>query len=130
MDKVLVVDHDPEMLDVLREELRKYKGQFEVLTASDLEKALDVLKRESISVLVTDLGMPQNKGLELLDLMRKKYPPVPCIAMAAPAGPEKKEAVKAPPEGVFNCIEKPFDVNQLANLIMEGLDCLDEGRYP
>jgi len=129
VDKVLVVDGDPEMLKVLSEGLRKYKGQFEVVAASDRESALNILKRDRISVMVTDLGMPRKMGLELLALMREKHPQIPCIAMAGPASPEEKETDRTPLEGVFSSIKKPFDVNELANLIMQGLYDLDEGMF-
>lgn len=126
---MLIVDDDPAVLELLSEGLRKYKGQFEVLSALDSEDALSMLGSKRISVVVMDLGVPRTKGLELLVRIRKKHPQIPCIAITAPAGLKKKEMERVPLEGVFDCIEKPVDVNELAGLVLAGLECLDEGVF-
>ena len=127
MDKVLIVDVDQIFLKRLKEGLQKYKGQFEVVTASDGEEALEVLKKERISVLITDMVMPKMDGLELLAHMRKNRPQVPCIVIAEPKNSEIKEI--AARQEIFRYLEKPFDFSQLADVIMEGLDHLDEGLF-
>jgi DNA-binding NtrC family response regulator len=126
MDKVLIVCDNPEFLGILKEGLQKYEGQFEVLTASGGEEAIEVLKREHVSVLVTDLVMPRVDGPELLTHMTKKHPTTPCIVMKEHGNPEIKK--RADRKDVFRYFEKPFDCNQLARAIIEGLDCLDEGN--
>ena len=127
MDKVLVVDDDQILLKKLKEGLQKYKGQFEVVTASDGKEALEVLKKERISVLITDMVMPKMDGLELLAHMRKNRPQVPCIVIAEPESFEIKKI--AGRQEIFRYLEKPFEFNQLADVIMEGLDHLDEGLF-
>ncbi len=64
MDRVLIVDDNPEILESLKEGLTRL-NQFEVLTASDGEMALEVLRNEFVSLLVTDVVMPRMDGLEL-----------------------------------------------------------------
>ncbi|HBF43379.1 MAG TPA: response regulator, partial [Desulfobacteraceae bacterium] len=65
MDKVLIVDDNLEFLGILKEGLQHYSGQFEALFASDVNEAVIKLKREDISILVTDLKMPKVDGLAL-----------------------------------------------------------------
>jgi len=127
MDKVLIVDNDPIFLNCLREELQKYVGQFELVTATNGADALEALGKERISVLVTDLDMPQMNGLELLAHMRKHRPQTPCVVMTEPKNPDaENKAVRDP---IFRYIAKPFGADELFVLIMEGLERLDEGLF-
>jgi len=127
MDKVLIVDSDQIFLKKLNEGLQKYIGQFEVVTALNAEDALEVLNSETISVLVTGLVMAAKNGREILTYMRKKRPQVPCVMMTEPKNSEiKNEADRG---GIFRYLEKPFDSNELAAVIIEGLDRLDEGLF-
>jgi CheY-like chemotaxis protein len=123
MDKVLIVDDEIETLKVFTKGLKKYGDQFEVLTASNGEEAVEVLKRESIAVLATDLVMPNMDGLELLAYMTKNHPQVPCIVMTGHGSSEIKK--RADRKDLLAYLEKPFDFNELAWSIMEGLDHVD-----
>ena len=127
MDKVLIVDDDQKFLHRLNEELQKYMGQFEVVTVSNGEEALEALKRERISVLITDLDMPKMGGRELLAHMKKNRPQVPCAVMTDPKSPEIKN--EADLEYIFRYIAKPFEANELVAIILEGLERLDEGLF-
>ena len=127
MDKVLIVDDDLESLNILKEGLQKYEGQFEVVTALDRKGAIEVLKRKPISVLVMDFVMPKVGGLELLSYMTKNHPQIPCIAMTDPNDTEIKK--KAGRGNILRYIDKPPDFNELAGAIIEGLDFLDEGIF-
>jgi DNA-binding NtrC family response regulator len=127
MDKVLLVCDNPEILGILKEGLQKYEGQFEVLTASGGDEAIELLNRERVSVLVTDLVMPIVDGPELLTHMTYKHPATPCIIMTDHGRPEIKK--RAAMEDSFRYFKKPCDCNDLARAIIEGLDCLDEGKF-
>lgn len=126
MDKVLIVDGDPEFSNTLKAGLQKYQGQFEVVTASSREEALEVLKKARISVMVIDLVMHKMDGQELLAHMNKNRPQVPCIAMIARERPEIKNGTEI---DIFHFIEKPFEFSELANVIIDGLDRIDEGVF-
>lgn len=127
MDKVLIVDDDELFLDIIKQGLQNYKSQFQVLTASDGVEAIEVLKREYISVLVTDLVMPKLDGLELLAHMTRSYPATPCIVMTGYGSPAIKK--RAERGEILSYIEKPFDSNELAGAIIKGLDLSYEGDY-
>ena len=127
MDKVLIVDDDELFLDIIKQGLQIYKSQFQVLTAADGDEAIEVLNREYISVLVTDLVMPKLDGLELLAHMTRSHPATPCIVMTGYGSPAIKE--RADRGEILSYIEKPFDSNELAGAIIKGLDLSYEGDY-
>jgi D-arabinose 5-phosphate isomerase GutQ/DNA-binding response OmpR family regulator len=127
MDRVLIVDDDELFLDIIKQGMQNYKSQFQVLTASDGDEAIEVLKREYISVLVTDLVMPKLDGLELLAHMTRSHPATPCIVMTGYGSPAIKK--RADRGEILSYIEKPFDSNKLAGAIIKGLDLSYEGDY-
>ena len=127
MKKVLIVDDELEYLEILKKGLQKYEGRFELLTALGGEEAIKALKREYISVLVTDLIMPEVGGLELLAHMTRNYPTTPCIVMTGYDSPELREIVRR--KDILHYIAKPIDFNELAWAILEGLDRLDNGDF-
>ncbi len=127
MNKVLIVDDEPEYLEIYQSGLQKYEGRFEVLTALGGEEAIEVLKKENISVLVTDLIMPEVGGLELLAHMTRNYPTTPCIVMTGYDSPELREIVSR--KDILHYITKPIDFDELARAIIEGLDRLDKGAF-
>ena len=126
MDKVLIVDDDLEFLHTLEDGLQKYAGQFEVLTATNGSEAIDLLNKVRVSVLITDLDMPLMDGQELLTFMKKNRPQIPCVLMTDKGDAGITDEVR---QSVFQCMEKPFDFNQLFAVIIEGLDRLDEGVF-
>jgi YesN/AraC family two-component response regulator len=127
MNKVLIVDDESEYLEIYQSGLQKYEGRFEVLTALGGEEAIEVLKKENISVLITDLIMPEVGGLELLAHMTRNYPTTPCIVMTGYDSPELREIVDR--QDILHYITKPIDFNELAWAIIEGLDRLDKGAF-
>jgi DNA-binding response OmpR family regulator len=127
MDKVLIVDDDVDLLNILEEGLQKYRGQFEVLTALDGQEALSILRRETISVLVTDLIMPKVDGVELLAHMTRNHPTTPCIVMTEHGSPKVRK--RGDGADVLRYIEKPFDFNELGGAIIGELNRMDEGGF-
>lgn len=124
MDKVLVVDDNLDFLDSLKDGLKNYKEQFELLFASGVNEAVQVLKREAISLLVTDLKMPKVDGLALLAYMSNNFFQIPCIVMTGYGSPAIRKRLDE--ENIFHYIEKPFSFTELAEAIIEGLDLRDE----
>ena len=113
MKKILVVDDELNMLLVLEAMLKKEK--YEVVTASDGLEALEVLKDDDVVVVVTDLKMPKLDGLGLLSEIEKDYPSIPVIIITAHG--TVATAVEALKKGAFDYITKPFDQDDLKNVI-------------
>src|SRR5215211_7573623 len=68
---VLVVDDDPGIVSILAVQL---EHDFEVLTASSAAQARDVLAQRSVDMVLTDLNLPDESGLALLDWVRRMTP--------------------------------------------------------
>ena len=78
---ILVVDDEP-MMQTLLERILTRDG-YRVLTAGDGAQALEVLARESVSIVISDLQMPVMGGLDLLKIVKKDYPHLGVIIMTA-----------------------------------------------
>jgi DNA-binding NtrC family response regulator len=113
MEKILIVDDEINMRVVLKAMLRK-RG-FQVAEAADGLDAMNRLENEKIDVIVTDMKMPRLNGLGLLDKVITKYPETPVIIITAHGTIET--AVDALKKGAFDYITKPFDQNELINII-------------
>lgn len=117
MASILVVDDDQNIRRVLKDLLGK-EG-FNVLTASDVDKALPLIDQQDLDLIVTDLKMPGKSGMDLLTLCHEKRPAVPVIMITAFGNVEA--AVAAMKKGAYDFITKPFDENELLNVIEKAI---------
>src|SRR5512143_1689263 len=79
----------------------------EVLQAGDGAEALELLQKQPVHLLITDLRMPRLDGMELLRRTRQEWPDVPVVVITAHGTVEN--AVEAVKLGAFDYIEKPFE---------------------
>ncbi|MCF8111688.1 MAG: response regulator [Desulfobacteraceae bacterium] len=125
MDKVLIVDNDPEFLDQTKKGLEKVR-QFEVLTAEDGEKAISTLSEKNISVLATNIETPTLDALELLAYMSQRHPNTPCIVMTDRGKPWFKKRISQ--QSFLYHLERPFEIGSLVSALFVGLNLRDEGE--
>jgi len=100
------------------------------------EPALDALRAESPDVLLTDIRMPGLSGLELVRKIRGTRPQLPIIVMTAHA--DLDNAVSAYESGAFDYLPKPFDIDQVVDLVRRAAQSTQrrtismsvEGRMP
>ena len=81
--KILVVDDDQEMLDLYSDIIRQLPSQPEVAMATSGPRALAMLEAEPFSLLVCDLNMPKMDGLQVLSIVRSKYPELRTVVLTA-----------------------------------------------
>ncbi|MGV3569720.1 MAG: ATP-binding protein [Ramlibacter sp.] len=117
--RVLLVDDDRDGRDTLRRVLEDYGAL--VSTAEDARTALHELARSGIDVLVSDIGMPEMDGYELMRRVRQLPPQengnVPSIALTAFArGDDRIRALDA---GFHRHLSKPFEPHIAARAIVE-----------
>jgi two-component system nitrogen regulation response regulator GlnG len=79
------------------------------------ESALEALRSDAPDVLVTDIRMPGQSGLELLRRIHGTRPQLPIIVMTAHA--DLDNAVAAYEGGAFEYLPKPFDIDQVVDLV-------------
>jgi DNA-binding NtrC family response regulator len=116
-EKILVVDDELNMRLVLKALLNK-EG-YDVATASDGVEALKVLKSGGVAVVVTDLKMPKLDGVGLLERVIRDYPSTPVIIITAHG--TIATAVDALKKGAFDYITKPFERDELKNVIHKAI---------
>ncbi|MDJ0986061.1 MAG: response regulator [Desulfobacterales bacterium] len=122
---VLLVDDDTEMLHALKEGFKRYLESFAVLLAEDGVQALEVLKQNIISLVVTDLKMPNMDGFELLAHIMQHYPDIPVIIITGYSTPEMEQLARE--GGAVGYIAKPFLIENLARQILITLRKESEG---
>lgn len=106
--RILVVEDDAEIADVLRRTLRA-EGH-DVRTAADGEEALDAAAEFVPDVVVLDLGLPKIDGIEVLRRIRKDDD-VPVLVLTARS--ETEDRVAGLDEGADDYLVKPFDRAEL-----------------
>ena len=123
--KVLIVDDDQEMLLSLKEGFDKYNGTFSVVMAGDGLIAVEKLKKNTVSLVITDLRMPRMDGLALLALIMEQYPDIPVIIITGYSTPEMERL--AHEGGAVGYVEKPFLIDDLAKKVLVTLRRESEG---
>jgi DNA-binding NtrC family response regulator len=114
---ILVVDDDQSILNVL--EARLESAGFSVLLAKDGTSALQALQQHEIDLVITDVKMPQMDGKQLLQEIQSRWTGLPVIVLTAYAS--IPDAVRAVKYGAANYLEKPFQGEELVELIYENL---------
>jgi DNA-binding response OmpR family regulator len=109
MAKVLVVDDEPEAVELLVEFLSS-KG-YEVLTAGGGEEALQRVKADRPHLVLLDIRMPKMNGIEVLQRIREIDPEMGVIMVTAVN--EEEMGRKALELGAFDYIVKPLDLKYL-----------------
>lgn len=118
MKKVLVVEDDSDQLNLIKRSLGKFKDQFEVVTASDGEEAIDILKYSTISLVLTDIQMPKLNGMILLAYVHTYHPGLPCIVMTAYGTSRLMDRL---PEDLLRFFHKPIDMENLSHAVLAAL---------
>ena len=115
--KILVVDDDPFVLESVSTILRDHR--YSVVSCSHAREATDLVRRNNIDVVLTDVKMPDVSGLELLDTIHRFNPQLPVILMTAYA--DLNVAVDAVKKGAFDFIIKPYHPDYLIHSIKKSL---------
>jgi two-component system, NtrC family, response regulator PilR len=118
MDRVLIVDDEKGMRDFLGIMLRK-EG-YAVSQAESAEKASDLISRGEFDLVISDISMPGQSGLEVLRQAKAAGPDTPVIMITAYASTES--AVEALKLGAYDYIIKPFDVDELKIVVRNALE--------
>jgi len=105
---VLVVDDDPSILCLVKEQLSAY--EYQPILASSGEEALEIASQNHIDLLLTDIKMLGMNGIDLVKQMSTLYPDIKVLFMSVFTLPSTLYSISGK-EMVF--LEKPFRVNTL-----------------
>jgi DNA-binding NtrC family response regulator len=113
---ILIVDDEKHTRDGLR---RLLEDEYDTYVAEDIRGAMDVLEREPIDVLITDLRLGGDDGMVLIErALKLPHPPI-CIMMTAYGSVDT--AVEAMKRGAYDFVTKPLNLDKVEMLIARAL---------
>jgi cyclic di-GMP phosphodiesterase len=116
--RVLIVDDDPTICDVLKQGLSQHR--FTCRSCSNGKEALEVLTHESFDAVVSDLQMPGMSGLELLQEVRKKYPRSAFLMVTGEN--DVRVGIQAMKQGAYDYVVKPFELEAVVASLGRALE--------
>ncbi len=111
--KIMVVDDEKQICQNVEKILSK--NDYEVIRATSAKEALEKMAKDSFSLLISDIVMPEMNGLEFLKLVKKEWPLTKAIMMTAYASTDT--AVKAIRLGALDYLSKPFTPDELRSTV-------------
>ena len=121
MAKILVVDDDDMNLKMAEFILKKDMKDIEVLLADSGMKAIDILQREKVDLVLLDFQMPVMNGLKTLEIIRKREDLKDIRVIFLTAASDRDTVVKAGMMGVADYIKKPFMPKDLIDRVSQAL---------
>ena len=110
---ILVIDDEVSQKDLLTGYLKK--KDYKIYSASSGKEGIEIVKSNTIDIILSDFKMPDLSGLDVLESIRKINPEISFVMITAFGTVE--DAVKAMQLGAFDYISKPVDLDELDLLI-------------
>jgi DNA-binding NtrC family response regulator len=125
MVRILIIDDEPSIIEVLRKILQ-FEG-YDVATAANGEEGLELFRQTPCDLVITDMVMPAKDGLQTILDLRKEKPDLPVIAMSGGGAISKERylAVAGYLDRVIT-IAKPFSVGAIAEAVVKLLSEADD----
>jgi response regulator RpfG family c-di-GMP phosphodiesterase len=120
--RVLYVDDEMFNLELF---ILSYEEEYDIVIATSAEKALEILENHKIPVVVSDLKMPGLNGLELIEIIKNKWPQTVCMLLTAYI--DSDVLLKAlNQEMIFRYLLKPWSRKELKNTIDNAFDRFEQ----
>jgi len=117
MEKILIVDDDPEILNVIADILRE--AGYEVDKAEDGRKAIRCVEDDFYDLVITDLNLPQVDGMKVLQYVVDQSPETMCVILTGYG--TIKGSVEAIKMGAFDYITKPVKSDEILIVVEKAL---------
>ncbi len=111
--KILIVDDEIDTLQALKIGLEETGGQ--IAATPTRNEAIDLLKRDRIDIVITDLRLKDGSGLEILEFIQENNWQIPVIIITAYGSVES--AIEAIRGGAYDYIVKPFRLGDLKRIL-------------
>ncbi len=125
-ERIWVIDDDRSIRWVLERALKQAGMAVETFARAD--GILEAMERRMPDALITDVRMPGMDGMALLQAIRQHHPDLPVIIMTAHS--DLDSAVSAYQGGAFDYLPKPFDVDEVVNLVRRAMAAARESGHP
>ena len=117
MANILIVDDDITFCLMLKKLLEKH--QYQVSTLFSTEDIKKTVRQGAFEVILTDLRLPDISGMDLIGIIKQESPESQIIMMTSYAN--ISTAIQSIKQGAFNYIPKPFQPEEVLNMIREAL---------
>ena len=117
MEKILIVDDDPEILEVIAEILQQ--AGYDVDSAKDGRKAIRRIEDDFFDLVVTDLNLPKVDGMKILQYVVEQSPETMCVILTGYG--TIKGSVEAIKLGAFDYITKPVKSDEILIVVEKAL---------
>ena len=118
IDRILIVDDEPVLRDVLRTLLEQHG--YVTHSAVSAAEAVATVAEEEVDLVLLDLMLPDGSGLEVLPQIKAHDPQIPVIMMTAYSSVES--AIEAMRLGAFHYVPKPFKHEEVLHIIRQALE--------
>ena len=116
-EKIMIVDDEPEMLNLL-ESLLKDLG-YTVIAAKNGREAVEIDDKD-IHLVILDMIMPEMDGMTALRFLRQKRPDIKVLISSGYTSPDKVPILER--IGIEGFVQKPFEVRKIATTVRDVLD--------
>jgi len=123
MAKILIVEDEKAIRNVLKNILSEEDKSFEIEEAENGKQAIDKLGESDYDVVLCDIKMPGVDGIEVLDHAREQHPDTAVIMISGHG--DLDTAVDSMKKGAYDYISKPPDLNRLLTTVRRALDRTD-----
>jgi DNA-binding NtrC family response regulator len=120
MAKILIVEDEKAIRNVLRNILSDENKNFEIDEAEHGKMAMDMLNAKEYDLMLCDIKMPGVDGMEVLNFAREKHPETSVIMISGHG--DLDTAVESMRLGAYDYISKPPDLNRLLGTVRNALD--------
>jgi CheY-like chemotaxis protein len=121
MTRILIVDDDPSVLDMLRASLAQPGDDYQVICTNGGLSALRQVEEGSFDLLLTDYQMPGMNGLDLARAVRRIAPGTRVVLMTA-YGDNARLQDRIRALELDGCLRKPFSLRQLREIVHDSLE--------
>jgi YesN/AraC family two-component response regulator len=119
--RILFVDDEPNLLRGLQRQLRPMHEQWDMYFATNGREAMELMQMTPCEVVVTDLFMPEQEGLETIMALRRKHPDTKIVAISG--GGYQGKFIRAldiaSKLGANFTLQKPFSSQQMIHVLQE-----------
>jgi YesN/AraC family two-component response regulator len=119
--RILFVDDEPNLLSGLQWLLRPMREQWDMYFVSNGREALQLMQETPCEIVVTDLFMPEQEGLETIIALRRTHPEIKIVAISG--GGYQGKFIRALDIAIqlgANCVlQKPFSSQQMIHVLQE-----------
>ena len=122
---ILVIDDNEDVRTLIQ--LALQAEGFDVSVASNGHDGMSLLRKRFANVVVTDILMPEQDGIETITELRRDFPDVKIIAISGALSATGFDYLRVPVQlGAARILRKPFDIQELVGAIHELVSTKDE----